>query len=50
MKLGHLNHIGVAMPLPNFVIASGAKQSSVVQRGPRLLRHFAPRNDEAGES
>jgi hypothetical protein len=48
MKLGRLNHIGVAMPIPNFVIASGAKQSSVVPRCPRLLRHFVPRNDEVG--
>jgi hypothetical protein len=46
MKQFRLNHIGFATPLPNFVIASGAKQSSVVQRGPRLLRHYVPRNDE----
>jgi hypothetical protein len=46
MKQFRLNHIGVVTPSSNFVIASGAKQSSVVQRGPRLLRHFAPSNDE----
>ncbi len=45
MKLGRLNHIGVAYPS---VIASGAKQSSVVQVRSGLPRRSAPRNDGWG--
>jgi len=51
MKLGRLNHIGVATPSiadTSFVIASVAKQSSFGERRPRLLRRFTPRNDGWG--
>jgi hypothetical protein len=44
MKLGHLNHIGVAALPKSFVIASVARQSSVVQGCTGLLRRDAPRN------
>jgi hypothetical protein len=45
MKLGRLNHTGVAALHKNFVIASVARQSSVVRDCSGLLRRFAPRND-----
>jgi hypothetical protein len=44
MKLGRLKHIIVAKLQTPFVIASVAKQSSVVWRCPRLLRYA--RNDD----
>ena len=47
MKLGRLNHIGVATQQTQFVIASVAKQSSVGLRCSGLLR--SARNDGGGE-
>ena len=48
MKLGRLNHIGVATPNTNFVIARSAatRQSRAVLHDTGLLRHFVPRNDD----
>ncbi len=46
MKLVRLNHIGVATLQTQFVIASGAKQSSVAWRCPGLPRRCSPRNDD----
>ena len=40
MKLGRLNHIGVATQQTQFVIASVARQSSVAWRGSGLPRRL----------
>jgi hypothetical protein len=53
MKLGHLNHIGVAAHFIadlHTVIASEARQSSALVGQSGLLRRCAPRNDGAGRS
>ncbi len=47
MKIGRLNHIGVATQQPQFVIASEARQSRVMWRCsglPRRLRLLAMTN------
>jgi hypothetical protein len=48
MKLGRLNHIGVATPSiadSLSAIASAARQSSALVGPSGLLRRYAPRND-----
>ncbi len=48
MKLVRLNHIGVATLQTQFVIASVAKQSSVMWRCPGLIR-YARDDDCSGD-